>query len=146
MRLEFGNADHGRRIARAAGTAFNPDVDMVIASLRGDDLLGGLVYQAYTGIGGSISVHMSSFDPHWASKDFLWVGFHYPFEQLQCKKMFAQVPSNNAKALAIDLKLGFKEEITVPDVFPDADLIVLSMTRNHCRWLQITPGSIASRR
>jgi RimJ/RimL family protein N-acetyltransferase len=137
MRLEFGGVDHGRTIARAAGTAFNPDVDMVIASLRDDRLLGGLVYQAYTGVEGSISVHMASFDPRWANRYFLWVGFHYPFEQLHCKKMFAQVPANNAKALSIDLKLGFKEEIRVPGVFPDADLIVLSMSRDQCPWLGI---------
>lgn len=142
MTLVYGGLEHGREIAKAAGSSFNPEVDQCIARVDGDRLMGGLVFQAYTGPNGSISIHMAGFDPHWASKDFLFVGFHYPFIQLQCKKIFAQVPSNNPKALAIDLKLGFKEEIRVRDVFPDADLIVLSMTREACRWLRIKPGSI----
>lgn len=144
--IEFGNEAHGRAIAAAAGTQLNPEVDTIISRVEGGQLLGGVIYQAYTGHGGSISIHMAGFDPHWACRDLLWVAFHYPFNQLQCKKLFAQVPANNARALSIDLKLGFKEEIRVPDVFPDADLIVLSMTAAQCRWLRIRPGSIASRR
>lgn len=141
-----GDPAHGRAIALAAGTNFNVGVDTVLARVDGERLLGGVVYQTYTGPNGSIAMHMAGFTPHWASKDMLWIAFDYPFNQLKCKKIFGTLPSNSIRTLQIDLKLGFREEIRVADVFPDADLIVLSMTRERCRWLDIKPRSVASRR
>ena len=67
----------------------------------------------------------------------LWITFDYPFNQLGVKKLIGQVPSSNLKALEFDKKLGFKEEARISDVFPDGDLIVLSMRREDCRWLKI---------
>ena len=141
MTIVFNDIGYGRAISAAAGTAFNPEVDQCIARVDGERLLGGVIYQGYTGA--SIGIHMAGFDPHWASKDMLWVSFHYPFVQLGCKKLFAQVPAYNERALEIDRKLGFKEETRVRDVFPSGDLVVLSMIPDECRWLRIRPRNLA---
>lgn len=136
--LEFNNPAHGFAIAEGAGVAFNPAVDQVIANVRNGRLAGGVIYNGYTGA--SINLHTYGSDPKWASRDMLWITFHYPFEQLGCRKMFGQVPANNAHALDFDLKLGFKIEARIKDVFPDEDLIVVSMVREDCRWLKIKPS------
>lgn len=138
--IEFNNIEHGYRIAAAAGCIFNPAVDRVISVTSEGKLLGGNVYAGYTGA--SIHLHMAGFAPSWASRDFLWAAFDYPFNQLGCKKVFGQVPETNTRALEIDLKLGFKIEARIEDVFPDGACLVLSLAREDCRWLKLKPRGL----
>lgn len=132
-----GNRDYGFRIAGAAGTSFNPIIDQCLAREQDGVLLGGVVYQGYTGA--SIQMHMAGFARNWANRDMLWVAFDYPFNQLGCGKVFGQVPESNVKALEIDLKLGFKIVAKVEDVFPDGACLVLALAREDCRWLKLRP-------
>lgn len=136
--LEFNNPEHGRIIAAGAGVQFNSAVDIVIANVRNKVMTGGVIYNGYTGA--SINLHSYGIDPNWASRDMLWITFHYPFVQLGCRKLFGQIPANNSHALDFDLKLGFKIEARIKDVFPDEDLIVVSMVREDCRWLKLKPS------
>jgi hypothetical protein len=39
------------------------------------------------------------------------------------------------KALDFNRKLGFIEEARIAGVFRDADLVIMSMRREDCRWL-----------
>lgn len=138
--IRFNDPHDAYAIAKASGTQFNSEVDQCIARVEDGRLIGGCLYQNYTGV--SIGIHMAGFDPLWINRDMLWVCFHYPFIQLGCNKMFGQVPESNSKALEIDLKLGFKEEARIKDVFPDGDMIVLAMKREDCRWLRLKPRGI----
>lgn len=131
--VEFNNIAHGHAIAEAAQIHFNPVSDIVIARTVKGKLLGGCVYQGYTGR--SISIHIASFTPRWISRDLLWLCFHYPFVQLGCEYIFGQVPAHNLKALAFDLKMGFKEVARIENVFPEGDMIVLRLHRDECRYL-----------
>jgi RimJ/RimL family protein N-acetyltransferase len=133
-----GNHEHGHILAKDAGVYFNPVCDKVIASTNGEKLLGGVIYQGFTQA--SIGIHCASYSPYWFNRDMFWIVFNYPFEQLNVAKLIGQVPSRNLKSLEFCLKLGFKEETRVADVFPDGeDLLVLSMRREDCRWLKLKP-------
>lgn len=136
--LVLNDHQHGHAIARGAGVAFNPAVDVVIARVVDGVLRGGVIFNNYTGA--SINLHVWGRDAGWADRDMLWITFHYPFIQLRCRKVFGQVPANNTAALDFDLKLGFKIEARIHDVFPDEDLIVVAMKREDCRWLKIKPS------
>lgn len=138
--IEFSNHEHGYRIAEAAGCFFNPACDQVISVFDKGKLLGGNVLTGYTGA--SIHLHTAGFAPKWATRDFLWVAFAYPFLQLGCKKVFGQVPESNTRALEIDLKLGFKVVARIEDVFPDGACLVLALAREDCRWLNLKPRSL----
>ena len=141
--IEFNNIEHGYRIAKASGCTYNPAVDQVIARVEDGELWGGNLYQGYTGA--SIQLHMAGFRPNWANREFLWIAFAYPFEQLKCGKVFGQVPETNTRALEIDLKLGFKIVAKIDDVFPDGACYVLALAREDCRWLNLKPrGLMAS--
>lgn len=141
--IHTGNHNHGHAIAKSAGTVYNPAVDIVISRTEESVLLGGVVYNGYTGA--SINIHMAGFTPRWASRDMLWVCFDYPFNQLGCKKIFAQIPAQNTRAVKIDLKLGFTFEVLIKDVFVGDDLVVLSMTREDCRWLDLKPRNLMAK-
>lgn len=139
--IVLNNSNHGHILAQRAGAFFNPAVDQVIARTDDDGTLrGGMLFNGYTGA--SINIHMAGFDEKWADRTLIWMCFDYCFNQLGCKKVFGQVPSKNARALEINRKLGFKIEAVVEDVFPDDDLVVLSMTRDNCRWLGRKPKKL----
>lgn len=135
--ITTGNLDHARTIAEEVGTFFNPACDHVISRARDGKLLGGVIFTGFTGA--SISIHVAGFSPHWINNNMLWITFDYPFNQLKVSKLIGQVPSCNRKALDFDLKLGFKEEARIMDIYPDGDLVILSMRRENCRWLKLKP-------
>lgn len=139
--IVFGNETAGHMIANAARAHFCPSRDQVIARVRGEKIFGGIIYQRYCGA--SLQCQLAGFHPNWVTPDLLWMGFHYPFEQLKCRVLFATVKSNNTRARNIYAKLGFKEQFRTPNVYDDgADLVMLSMARDECRWLSITPKTV----
>jgi hypothetical protein len=132
----------GLALAAETGATFNPLVDICIARHGRNGLMGGVLCSNYTGRGGSVSMHVAGMQPHWVSHDLLWVSFDYPFNQLGVKKIFGQVPVSNKQAIDFDLKLGFRPELVIKDVYPDCDMLLLSMYREHCRFLDMQPRSL----
>jgi hypothetical protein len=135
--IEQGNLEHAYILADKVGHYFNPTCDQVISRSRGGKLLGGVIFASYTEM--SIEIHVASFEPGWLNTNLLWVSFHYPFDQLGVKKVLSRIRSSNRKALDFNRKLGFVDEARIADVYPDADLIIRSMTRDQCRWLKLKP-------
>lgn len=141
--IVFNNAEHGHRIAKEAGCNFNPAVDICISRWEDGLLLGGVIYQNFTGE--SIGIHMAGFHPRWVNKDMLWVSFDYPFNQLGVKRIFGQVPESNAKALELDLRLGFRIVTKIDGVFRDGGVIVIVLEREDCKWLDLKPQTLRRR-
>jgi hypothetical protein len=138
--IEFGNTEHGITIAKAIPRQFNPAVDPVISHTSNGRLLGGCIYDGYTGA--AIFIHQAGFDKHWMSRDMLWAAFDYPFNQLKCSKLCGTIPSTNDELLAINKRLGFIVEATIEGAYPGGDMLVLSMTREQCPWLKLKPRNI----
>ena len=139
MGIIFNKPEFTRAICDRAHALVNIEFDVSICSFANGKLLGGVVYANYTGKGGSVICHMAGWSPSWMTRDLLWVGFDYPFNALHVVKIFATVPSDNAAALSINKRWGFREEHTVKDVYPGADMILLSMGREDCRFLGVKP-------
>lgn len=106
------------------------------------EVLGGVIYHSYTGAGGSVQIHSAGNERNWATRDFLWAIFDYPFNQLHVNRVIGQVPSDNVRALKIDMMLGFRIETVVRGVYPDADCLVMALERENCRWLKRRPRHI----
>lgn len=141
--IRFNSIKDGDAIAARCGVVFRPPMDVCIARLtRRGDLRGGVLYTNWTGVGGSVCVHLAGWDGRWASRGLLVVGFDYPFNQLGVKKIFAQVAASNLDMLVIAERLGFKRELgdtLIRDVYPDGDMVLLSMYRRDCSFLRQAP-------
>jgi len=144
--INTGNVDHGEQIMSSIGSAFTKVTMQVISRSENGVLLGGAVYENYTGKGGSLLTHVAGFAPNWVNRDLLWVMFDYPFIQLDCTQAFSQVAAKNKASLSFCKNLGFQEVITLGGVFPDDDMILLRMKRSECRFLKIQPKTIFPRR
>lgn len=142
--IRFNEPIDAIRLAKAVGANLNLRTDISAARVEHDELLGGVLYQGFTGVGGSIEMHTAGFAPNWLSRDLLWASFHYVFHQLECKKAFVKIQSDNEKSLAFASGLGFIPEARIIDAYPKADLILMSMRAEDCKWLRIRPRSIRS--
>jgi RimJ/RimL family protein N-acetyltransferase len=141
--IELGRLDHGQAITKAAGCLLNPIYDVVMSRTNEDGkLLGGVVFTSYTRE--SIGLHLAGFDPHWMSKDFIWVVMHYAFVQLKCSSIFAQIRSRNNVAIAFTEKFGFTRVATVSGVYPDGeDVLVYRLSKESGkRWLRLKPKEV----
>ena len=142
--IEFDNFVHGYMIAEAIPRAYNEHVDRVISRTNEEGkLLGGVLYEGYTG--SMIFMHQAGFDKSWLTRDMLWVLFDYPFNQLSCWKVCGTIPSSNQTLLDFNKRIGFIQEATIAGGYPDGDLLVLSMTKEQCRWLKHKPSFLESR-
>lgn len=121
---------------------FTPGFDHAFVSYRDGARAGGFALCGY--LGAAMSVHMAGRDPRWCSRDLLWMVFDYAFNQLGLRKLVAPVASTNTIALEQDLRAGFRLEARIRDAYPDGDLLLLTMTRENCRWLNIRPQSYKS--
>ena len=70
------------------------------------------------------------------TREWFNVLFGYAFNQLKVKKIMGVVDSTNIKALQFDAHIGFVEEATIKDAGKHGDLIILTMTRQQCRFLK----------
>lgn len=120
-------------------TESNPNVaQAAIGWLRDDDLVCGVTYDNYTGksITATIAVEPAAVLP----KSFMWAIFDYPFKQLGVWKMLAYVAESNYKSRALVEKMGFTQETVITDYYPDGDLLIYSMNKEQCRWLEKDNG------
>lgn len=120
-----------------AGTRCLPD-DTNISVVRGNTLLGGVVFTNYTGPDGSVMLHMAGERGEWLTREMVLLPFHYAFHQLRVRKVFGTVPAQNEEVLAMDLRGGYTLEARIKDMFPGAngDMLILSMYKEQCPWLK----------
>ena len=108
-----------------------------IGLLRDGRLIGGVLYEGYTGPGGSVEMHVAGVGRTWLTRRMLRLAFHYPFTQLECKVIYGRVPSWKPEALRLDLKLGFTLEYVMKDAAPQGDYYLVAMREAQCRFLEI---------
>jgi RimJ/RimL family protein N-acetyltransferase len=96
-------------------------------------IIGGVVYDGYTGQ--NIFMHVAGEGRRWLTRQFLWMAFDYPFNQLNLQRVSGLVPATNAAALRFDGHLGFREEGRMKCAARDgSDLLCLVLWRKDCQY------------
>lgn len=83
----------------------------------------------------SCQVHIAG-EPGGLSRELLRAAFHYGFVHLGCQILIAPIMGENEKALEINRRLGFTVEHRIKDAAPYGDIIITSLHRRNCRWLE----------
>lgn len=124
----------GRWVAAKTDGEWVSGMGTAIGLINETQILAGVAYTSWNGA--SLYMHVAA-QPgrQWLNRDFLHICFDYPFNQLRAKKLIGLVGSGNSDALRFDQNLGFVLEATLKGAHPDGDLLVLTMTREQCRWL-----------
>ena len=129
--LVWGN-EVGEWVARQAGGAFVPG-GAVALGLResGRAILAGCFFENYNGR--SLVAHLAI---QRASRRFYWYLADYVFRQCGVHKLIAPVASTNTRMVRLALNMGFMEECRIKDAAPDGDILIMTMTREQCRFLE----------
>jgi RimJ/RimL family protein N-acetyltransferase len=99
---------------------------------RDGKMIAGVVYDHYAQR--SINMHVAG-EGKWATKHNLRIFFDYPFNQLQVNKVVGYVDSTQQKIINFDKHLGFVEESIIKDAGYWGDIVILTMTKEQCRFL-----------
>jgi hypothetical protein len=104
-----------------------------IATLRGGNLLGGVIYTNYR----VTSIEMScAGEAGWLMPKDLRFLFEYPLIQLGCYTLLTSVTRRNERARKFNEKLGFEHlGVVESGLSKGDDTIVYKMTRPKCRWI-----------
>lgn len=88
----------------------------------------------------SICMHVAAEGSSWMNREYLWYCFHYPFVELGVSKILGLVAESNVRARRFDEHLGFRLEYSIADAHPDGALLIYSMTKEQCRFLELKRG------
>jgi RimJ/RimL family protein N-acetyltransferase len=125
----------GPWVCEKTGGVWSPSDATAIGLEKNGELVAGVVYDHFNGA--SICMHVASDgSKKWLNREYLRFCFQYAFDQAKVKKVIGIVPSSNEDALRFDLHLGFSEEARIKNAHPQGDLILLTMTRQQCRWIK----------
>jgi len=122
----------GQWVCERTGGIWSPIDAFALGWMRDEKLVAGVIFDHYNHV--SVAMHVAG-EGKWFDKDFARKCFDYAFNVLKVRKILGFVPEGNRKARRFDEHIGFKEETRVADATRDGDLIIYSMTRHDCRWL-----------
>lgn len=101
--------------------------------------MAGVLYEDWNGA--NIVCHIAG-EGNWATRDFLFVIFDYPFNQLRVKRITAPNAANNATSINLVTRMGFELECTLAQATPDGDLHLFRMWRDDCKYIRGKYGKV----
>lgn len=135
-RIVFDCDRIGPWVCERTGAKYIPGSSQGIGLERDGELVAGVLFDQFTGQ--SVCMHVASDGTRaWMTREYLAICFDFPFRQLKVKKVLGLVDSTNENALSFDRALGFKHEATIEDAGKTGSLVILSMSRDDCRWLKL---------
>jgi RimJ/RimL family protein N-acetyltransferase len=102
--------------------------------VRDGEIIAGVVFNNFNGANATCHIAISKFSR--VMPAMIEHSCRYAFEFCGLKRLTGMVPSNEPKILAFDKHLGFEEEFVMKDGAPGADMHVLVMWPDKCRWLR----------
>lgn len=100
---------------------------------RDGELVAGALFDYHNGA--SVYGHWAVSDKHALNREFLTAIFRYPFVQLDCSVLIGLIAGDNEASIEVAGHLGFDLEHTIKGAHPSGDLLIYTMRRNECRWL-----------
>lgn len=101
---------------------------------RDGELVAGVVFNNYNGANATCHIAIDKFTK--AIIPLFEAVCDYAFNHCKLKRLTGMVPSNEPDILAFDKHLGFEEEFVMKDGAPGADMHVLVLWPDKCRWLR----------
>ena len=112
-----------------------PDTAVYLTFADDEGILGGWMFERYTGRGGALYAHWAGRDRRWLRRDMLRMAASYIFDQLECERVYGEVAASDTEVRRLDEKLGFVQVAVLHGYFPDDDMVIYELTKCNCRWL-----------
>ena len=95
-------------------------------------IVAGVMYEEFT----EASIHATIVVEEPMTKGFVHKIFDYPFNQLGVDKIIVQTNTANVESVNLAKRLGFTEEGMIKGAYLDGDRIILTMTKDECKWIK----------
>jgi hypothetical protein len=139
IRYHLNNAEHGQLLSwmMHPDKPYLPEVMNCLSVTREGNLLGGVTYDNLWGR--STQMHVASKDPGFATRKFMFMAFDLPFNHFKVDVIYGPIDSENKRAMRFAGWAGFVEEARLVGGSPTGDIVIMSMRKDHCRWLERLP-------
>ena len=107
---------------------------------KNGELVAGVLYDYDNGA--SIYAHIAVTGR--LTREYLHVIFDYPFRQLRANVIIGLVAGSNKRARKFVEHLGFSLTAEIPEGHPKGSLLIYTMRREDCCWLESTNGKAKS--
>lgn len=106
-----------------------------IVQERDGEVIAAALYVEFNGT--NVFVHLAGMPGRkWLTRDFLYWGFHYPFEQLKCKRITCWVEADNKDSQRFCEHIGWKHEATLQGIGRNGvDVLIYRMFREDCKYV-----------
>lgn len=138
MKVVVTGADglFGPWFAQMVDTVWVPGKGQIIGLLdNGRGPIAACYYESFNGA--SVMMHCAGEGKDWLNREFLWYSFHYPFAELGVEVILSPVESTNLTCRKFIEHLGFSLEATLKNAAPKGDILIYSLNRVDCKWLNL---------
>jgi RimJ/RimL family protein N-acetyltransferase len=98
------------------------------------ELIAGVVYDGFEE-NARCTMSCAGVGKRWLNRQFLWIAFDYPFNQLNVKVIINTVSSSNKDSIIFTEHCGFKEQARIKGGASDGDLIIYALYKEDCKWI-----------
>lgn len=123
------------RLEHVGAQGFGPCVAIGVSTgvTETDRLLAVVVFHDFQVRAKTVQISCASVSPMWAHPDTLRALLRYPFEQLDCFKVWVAIPHTNERAIRFnEHALGMRREAVIRHQFgPKLHAHILGMTRHE---------------
>lgn len=103
---------------------------------KNGEFVAGVIYENWHGK--SITCHIAVTGR--ITPAYLGAIFHYPFNVCKVGKIIVPVSSANITSIKFVEKMGFQEEARIKDAMQDGDMVILTMPKEQCKYLEYRYG------
>ena len=121
----------GEWVAARNNSKYHEQASQAIGLVKNEEIVAGVIYERYTGA--SLTVHIAISGQ--LTPAYLRAIFDYPFVFCDVNKLIAPVASTNVKSIKLVENMGFIEEGRIRDAAPDGDIIMYTMSKLNCRFI-----------
>ena len=121
----------GEWVADRAGGKYHAEAMQAIGLVKENKIIAGVIFERYNGQ--SMWMHVAIEGR--LTPAYLKAIFKYAFIDCDVEKVIGTVASTNVKAIKFDENLGFTEECRIRNAAPDGDIILYTMSKTNCRFI-----------
>jgi hypothetical protein len=121
----------GEWVADRVGGKYNAADSQAIGLEKDGNLIAGVIFERYNGV--SLWMHVAIEGR--LTPAYIKAIFNYAFIDCDVEKVIGTVTSGNVKAIKFDEHLGFTEEGRIRNACIEGDIILYTMTKEQCRYI-----------
>ena len=99
---------------------------------KNGEFVAGVIYENWHGR--SITCHIAVTGR--MTPAYLFAIFDYPFNVCKVGKIIVPVSSANLTSIRFVEKMGFQEEARINNAMPDGDMVIFTMPKEQCKYLE----------